>query len=197
MLYNQPRLKYCLYSLLWGALFITEVRRRVSNIETPMLRILSAVLPAIISSMISSNFLNKVLKKKTLPPPSYSRIFYSLTPFSIMFNSGVPARAKRAQDRAPYSWNMVNLFSFGCHEIDRAYVPLYRLYGQGRGDYQKEGRGVSDVSWQVLIFYIGHSQYSTYPLIRTYFFRFSLNGFLCKWCLVEFQATEGLKQVLI
>ena len=28
--------------------------------------------------------------------------------------------------------------------------------------------------------------YSTYPLIRTYFFRFSLNGFLCKWCLVEF-----------
>ena len=39
--------------------------------------------------------------------------------------------------------------------------------------------------------------YSTYPLIRTYFFRFSLNGFLCKWCLVEFQATEGLKQVLI
>ena len=29
-------------------------------------------------------------------------------------------------------------------------------------------------------------RYSTYPLIRTYFFRFSLNGFLCKWCLVEF-----------
>ena len=29
-------------------------------------------------------------------------------------------------------------------------------------------------------------KYSTYPLIRTYFFRFSLNGFLCKWCLVEF-----------
>ena len=30
------------------------------------------------------------------------------------------------------------------------------------------------------------NRYSTYPLIRTYFFRFSLNGFLCKWCLVEF-----------
>ena len=29
-------------------------------------------------------------------------------------------------------------------------------------------------------------KYSPYPLIRTYFFRFSLNGFLCKWCLVEF-----------
>ena len=36
--------------------------------------------------------------------------------------SGAPARAKRAWDRAPYSWNMVNLFSFGCHVIDRAYV---------------------------------------------------------------------------
>ena len=69
-------------------------------------------------------------------------------------NSGAPARAKRAWDRAPYSWNMVNLFSFGCHVIDRAYVRtyvhtyvrVYRLYGWGRGDYQKEGRGVSGVS---------------------------------------------------
>ena len=40
-------------------------------------------------------------------------------------NSGAPARAKRAWDRAPYSWNMVNLFSFGCHVIDRAYVRTY------------------------------------------------------------------------
>ena len=38
------------------------------------------------------------------------------------FYSGAPVRAKRAWDRAPYSWNMVNLFSFGCHVIDRAYV---------------------------------------------------------------------------
>ena len=37
-------------------------------------------------------------------------------------DSGAPARAKRAWDRAPYPWNMVNLFSFGCHVIDRAYV---------------------------------------------------------------------------
>ena len=28
---------------------------------------------------------------------------------------------------------------------------------RGRGDYQKEGRGVSGVSWEVHIFYIGHS----------------------------------------
>ena len=40
-------------------------------------------------------------------------------------DSGAPARAKRAWDRAPYSWNMVNLFSFGCHVIDRAYVRTY------------------------------------------------------------------------
>ena len=58
---------------------------------------------------------------------------------------------------------MVNLFSFGCHVIDRAYVRtyvrVYGLYGWGREDYQKEGRGVSGVSCQVPIFYIGHSQY--------------------------------------
>ena len=39
--------------------------------------------------------------------------------------SGASARAKRAWDRAPYSWNMVNLFSFGCHVTDRAYVRPY------------------------------------------------------------------------
>ena len=39
-----------------------------------------------------------------------------------MYNSGASSRAKRAWDRAPYSYNMVNLFSFGCHVTDRAYV---------------------------------------------------------------------------
>ena len=41
--------------------------------------------------------------------------------------------AKRAWERALCSWNMVNLFSFGCHVTDRAYVRtyvrVYRLYG--------------------------------------------------------------------
>ena len=84
-----------------------------------------------------------------------SRITPDLT---SIITAGLP-RAKRAWDRAPYSWNMVNLFSFGCHVIDRAYVRtyvrVYRLYGWGWGDYQKEGRGVSGVSWQVHIFNIG------------------------------------------
>ena len=31
---------------------------------------------------------------------------------SKKINSGAPSRAKRAWDRAPYSWNMVNLLSF-------------------------------------------------------------------------------------
>ena len=62
-------------------------------------------------------------------------------------------------------------FLFGCHVIDRAYVRtyvrVYRLYGWGRGDYQKEGRGVSGVSWQVHIFYIGHSQYGQFSAVKT------------------------------
>ena len=48
---------------------------------------------------------------------------------SLEIYSGAPTRAKRAWDRAQYSWNMVNLSSFGCHVIDRAcvrtYVPTY------------------------------------------------------------------------
>ena len=43
----------------------------------------------------------------------------------VLYIRGAPARAKRAWDRAPYSWNMVNLFSFGCHVTDRAYLRTY------------------------------------------------------------------------
>ena len=76
-------------------------------------------------------------------------------------NSGAPARAKRGWDRAPYPWNMVNLFRLVVTWLTeltnvRTYVRVYRLYGWGRGDYQKEGRGVSGVSWQAHIFNIGH-----------------------------------------
>ena len=49
---------------------------------------------------------------------------------------------------------------------DRAYVRVYRLYGEGRGDYQKEGRGISGVSWQIHIFYIGLSQYGQLTAIK-------------------------------
>ena len=51
-------------------------------------------------------------------------IFIYISPATRVY-SGAPARAKRSWDRAPYSWNMVNLFSFGCHVIDRAYVRTY------------------------------------------------------------------------
>ena len=65
------------------------------------------------------------------------------------FFSGTSARAKRAWDRAPYLWNMVNLFSFGCHVIDRAYVRTYiRTYAStdctgGVGETVKRKGGVS------------------------------------------------------
>ena len=35
-------------------------------------------------------------------------------------------RASRAWDKAPYSLNMVKLFSFGCHVIDQAYARINR-----------------------------------------------------------------------
>jgi len=38
---------------------------------------------------------------------------------SVVIHSGAPTGASRALDGAPYSWKMVNLFSFGCHVIDR------------------------------------------------------------------------------
>ena len=62
---------------------------------------------------------------------------------------------------------MVNLFSFGYHVIDRSYVRTYAMYGWGGGDYQKEGRDVSGVSWQIHIFYIGHPQYGQLTAVST------------------------------
>ena len=41
--------------------------------------------------------------------------------FRIIY-SGPLTRAWRAWDRARYSWNMVNRFSFGCQVIDRTYA---------------------------------------------------------------------------
>ena len=66
--------------------------------------------------------------------------------FSFCYSySGALASAKRAWDRAPYSWNMVNLFSFGCHVIDRAYVRTYASpdCAGGVGETIKRKEGVS------------------------------------------------------
>ena len=84
-----------------------------------------------------------------------------------MLVAGLPlARSPRGTE--PHAHGMWStLFSFGCHVIDRAYVRVYRLYGWGRGGYQKEGRGVSGVSCQVHIFYIGHSQYGQLTAVKT------------------------------
>ena len=53
--------------------------------------------------------------------------------------SGAPTRAKCAWDRAPYSKNMVNLFSFGCHVIDRAYASTDCTGGVGETIKRKGG----------------------------------------------------------
>ena len=60
----------------------------------------------------------------------------------LLVYSGAPSRAP---DRAPYSWNMVNLFSFGFHVIDRAYVRTYASTDctGGVGETIKRKGGVS------------------------------------------------------
>ena len=112
------------------------------------------------SNISKQRIVQKNVDKSFLAKVVLLTCYLKFEPKTENFYSGAPSRAKRAWDRAPYSWNMVNLFSFGCHVTDRAYVRtyvrVYRLYGWGRGDYQKEGRGASGVSWQVHIFYIEH-----------------------------------------
>ena len=48
----------------------------------------------------------------------------------------------------------------------RTYASTDCTGGVGPGDSQKEGRGVSGVSWQVHIFYIGHSQYGQLTAVK-------------------------------
>ena len=56
--------------------------------------------------------------------------------------SGAPTREQRARDRASYSWNIISLFSFGCHLI----WPSVRTYAStdctgGVGETVKRKRG--------------------------------------------------------
>ena len=72
------------------------------------------------------------------------------------FIPGLPS-ARSARGTEPHTHGMWSI-SFRLVVTwltERTYVRVYRLYGWGRGDYQKEGRGVSGVSWQVHIFNIG------------------------------------------
>ena len=51
---------------------------------------------------------------------------------------------------------------------DRVYVRTrLQIVRVGRGDYQKVGRGVSGVSWEVHILYIGHSQNGQLAAVKT------------------------------
>ena len=68
-------------------------------------------------------------------------------------NSGAPAREARV-GQSPILMEYGQPLSVWLSR-DWPSLRVYRLYGWGRGDYQKEGRGVSGVSLQVLIFYIG------------------------------------------
>ena len=62
--------------------------------------------------------------------------------------------AKRAWDRALYSWNMVNLFLFGCHVTERTFAST-DCTGRVGETIKKGGRGISGASWQIHIFYTG------------------------------------------
>ena len=75
----------------------------------------------------------------------FKLIFTKFQPWITLSNSGAPARAKRAWDRAQYPWNMVILFSFGCHVIDRAYVRTFASTDctGGVGETIKRKGGVS------------------------------------------------------
>ena len=71
--------------------------------------------------------------------------------------AGLP-RARSARGTEPHTHRLwsTSFLLVVTWLTERTYVRVYGLYGWGRGDYQKEGRGVSGVSCH--IFYIGHSK---------------------------------------
>ena len=88
----------------------------------------------------------------------------------IWLMAGLPG-VRSARGTEP--WNMVNLFSFGCHVVDRAYLRTYiRMRLQivrvaGEIIKRKEGVSRAGVSWQVHIFNMGHSQYVQLTAVKT------------------------------
>ena len=53
--------------------------------------------------------------------------------------AGLPGARSARGDRAPYSWNMVNLFSLGWRVIDRAYACTDCTGGVGEAIKKKGG----------------------------------------------------------
>ena len=88
-------------------------------------------------------------KNQSLLPVIILILILILILLLIIIISGASAREKRAWDRAPYSWNMVNLFSFVVTWLtERTYVRTYAstdCTGGVRETIKKEGRGVSGV----------------------------------------------------
>ena len=89
-----------------------------------------------------------------------SRLKSCLRSHSILtkVNSGAPAKRAGTEPHTHGIWSTsfrLVVTRLTVRTYLRTYVRVYRLYGWGRGDYQKEGRGVSGVSWQVHIFNIG------------------------------------------
>ena len=68
------------------------------------------------------------------------------------------------KSRAPYSWNMVNLFSCGCHVIDRAYVRT-----DCKGGVEETIKRAGGVSQACLgkSTYIGHLQNGQLTAVKT------------------------------
>ena len=71
-------------------------------------------------------------------------------------NSGAPAREARVGQSPILMEYGQPLFVWLSRDWPsvRTYVRVYRLYGWGRGDYQKEERGVSGVSWQIFLHFL-------------------------------------------
>ena len=72
------------------------------------------------------------------------------------------------KSRALYSWNMVNLFSCGCHVIDRAYVRTYASTDckDGVEETIKRAGGVSQACLGKST-YIGHLQNGQLTAVKT------------------------------
>ena len=72
------------------------------------------------------------------------------------------------KSRAPYSWNMVNLFSCSCHVIDRAYVRTYTST-DCKGGVEETIKRAGGVSQACLgkSTYIGHLQNGQLTAVKT------------------------------
>ena len=116
----------------------TPLRRETSQRRQPEVFLAVISLPLAVTGVCRRRILSRLIN------PFENKVFSnSYFVLKLNYDSGAPTRATEPHTHRLWSTSFPLVVTW---LTEHTYVRVYGLYGWGRGDYQKEGRGVSGVS---------------------------------------------------